>query len=377
MRVEEYAETAPGSVVETEAGPTFCPEPLAPTIEVDPELYATAAEAAYALGRLREIGNRVDDHRVVRAPSLHREAVASLALSGTEVTLADVYAHRATDGGAPSVDAGAAERVVAYVDAVEAGFEHLSRGDGVTVELLADLQDRLVVDGPTGPRTDRGGVGRAPDGTAAYVPPPPAVARRATETLERYVDRGGPYGDLIDAGLVAYQLATLRPFAAGNDRLSRLLVGLVLYDRDLLAAPNCYPSVPLARRDDRYCETLLAVAKRGAWRAWLAFFLEAVRAAATDASRRARRLLALRDKYRVGYEGAPDSARRLALALFEHPVVTVRHAERVLDSAYSTANDAVDRLVADGVLVEVTGKERNRRYHATEVLAAITGDLVE
>ena len=41
---------------------------------------------------------------------------------------------------------------------------------------------------------------------------------------------------------------------------------------------------------------------------------------------------------------------------------------------YATANNAVERLVDDGVIAETTGRERNRVFRATEVMGIVERD---
>ena len=55
-------------------------------------------------------------------------------------------------------------------------------------------------------------------------------------------------------------------------------------------------------------------------------------------------------------------ALRLHERLFETPIVGVQQACELLDLGFSAANRLIDRLVERGVLVEVTGNARNRRF---------------
>lgn len=56
------------------------------------------------------------------------------------------------------------------------------------------------------------------------------------------------------------------------------------------------------------------------------------------------------------------SALRLHERLFETPILGVRHASEFLGIGFAAANRLVDRMVERGVLVEVTGHARNRRF---------------
>lgn len=55
--------------------------------------------------------------------------------------------------------------------------------------------------------------------------------------------------------------------------------------------------------------------------------------------------------------------------LFEHPVVTVRSIEKRLAVTFATANKIVNRLGELGLLAEITGNQRNRRFKYAPYLA--------
>jgi DNA-binding MarR family transcriptional regulator len=48
--------------------------------------------------------------------------------------------------------------------------------------------------------------------------------------------------------------------------------------------------------------------------------------------------------------------------LYEHPIVSVTDIEALTGTTYQAANDLVARLEAEGILREITGQTRNRRF---------------
>ena len=137
---------------------------------------------------------------------------------------------------------------------------------------------------------------------------------------------------------------------------------------DILVHPLFYLSSYIRRNRDEYTELLLAVNEEGAWNAWLEFFLQGIREQADEAFSRAKLLLQLRTEYRRRYSDAAPSVRALLEALFVEPIVTVSRAADLIEMSYPAANNAVDRLEADGVIEERTGQERYREFQATEIL---------
>jgi Fic family protein len=210
-----------------------------------------------------------------------------------------------------------------------------------------------------------------------FVPPKASVARSKMENFEKYMQSGGEYPDLVDIGLLHYQLETVHPFVDGNGRVGRLLIVLMLIASDILVHPLFYLSSYIRRNRDEYTDLLLAVSEAGEWDAWLEFFLNGIKEQADEAFSRAKLLLQLRTAYRDRYSDAAPSVRDLVDAVFVEPIFTVSRAADLIDMSYPAANKAVGRLEADGVLEEQTGKERYREFQATEVLEVLNRDVEE
>jgi hypothetical protein len=54
--------------------------------------------------------------------------------------------------------------------------------------------------------------------------------------------------------------------------------------------------------------------------------------------------------------------------LFEHPIIDVRAAEKMLGTSYVTASQAVSSLEELGYLTEITGQKRNKIYRFSRYL---------
>lgn len=178
---------------------------------------------------------------------------------------------------------------------------------------------------------------------------------------------------LVRCALVHAQFETIHPFLDGNGRLGRLLVTLMLCEELALARPLLYLSVFLKANRAEYYDRLTAVRQRGHWEQWVRFFLRGISEAAQLATSTARRIVALRDTHRARHAG---SARALKLidALFEQPMVSVRRVEQIVGCVNDTASRLVRKLVDDGLLLEVTGKGRNRLFEFAPYLALFRSD---
>lgn len=143
----------------------------------------------------------------------------------------------------------------------------------------------------------------------------------------------------------------------------------MLREAGLLQQPLLHLSRYFEQHKEQYLDGLLDVSLRGDWHEWIEFFMIAVATEASRAVDTIRRLLALRDEYRSRYRRS--RAKRLTEVtdlLFSGPVQSVSSIAEALDMNYKTARSMVGILVADGVLEETTGKQRNRIYLAPEIM---------
>lgn len=96
---------------------------------------------------------------------------------------------------------------------------------------------------------------------------------------------------------------------------------------------------------------------------------------AVDAARRARRLQALRDDYRqrVATSRASGLLPVLVDAVFAVPALTIARAQALLGVTHRAATQNIEKLVAAGILTELPGPGRRRRFVAAEVLQVVEG----
>lgn len=368
----------------------YFPDNLPPTIELGEDVVGELARAMHALGRFDGLASEVDNPGAIFSSFVYKEAEQSSRIEGTAVTVSDIYRY-AVDELETDVAESDHERHVReaknYIRALEGALDYLDTAgrsrESLTVGLVQDLHDTLMERGRTDEEDPLPGEFR-PDQAVIeetnepgqrqprFVPPPAQAVERNMDSLMDYVQTGRGWPDLIDVALVHYQFETIHPFAAGNGRVGRLLVVLMLLCSDLLVNPVLYPSSYLKRHRGEYADLLLAVSERGEWEDWLVFFLEGIRQQAEEAFVRAKLLLKRRRAYEESYRDSPDSVRRLTEALFAEPYFTVSEAAEMIEMTYQTANRAVERLVADGVVTEITGNEQHRVFRAVGIM-----DIVE
>jgi Fic family protein len=200
---------------------------------------------------------------------------------------------------------------------------------------------------------------------ATFVPPPPHEVPQALSDLERFLHDGG-LPPLVQVGLAHAQFETIHPFLDGNGRIGRLLIAFLLTEKRLLAKPVLYLSHYFKQRRSEYYERLQAVRDAGDWESWIAFFLDGVIEVSQQATHTAAAILRMREAFRTriteGLGRAAANGQRVMDRLFDHPIVAVATVREWLGLTPAGANQIVARLEGIGLLREITGYARNRRF---------------
>ena len=347
--------------------------PADPPVVVGAALAERLRAAEQALVRLELAGEMVPSLDWFIYAFVRKEAVLSSQIEGTQATLVDLLTFEAQDGeehAAPNADV---EEVCNHLDALAYARAQLTdpKGLPLSMRLLNQTHQRLMrgVRGaeklPGEVRRSQNCIGGSRPGNAAYVPPPPHALGEVLGAFEKYLHADDSLPPLVRAGLLHVQFETIHPYLDGNGRIGRLLVTLLLEHWQLLTKPLLYLSLFLKRHREDYYRRLNAVRIDGDWEGWLDFFLDGVGTIADEAVASARELFALvaADRARVlAQEGMSVVALRLFELLPRHPVVSVASVMKFVETTKPTAGRAVELLVAAGVLVETTGKKRDRSF---------------
>ena len=99
MDTSEYTDWVPGQLIvegsRASAYPGFVPHPLPPEISFDVTLAAALAEASAAVGELGGLARTLKNPYLFISPFVHREAVASSRIEGTEADIDELYLYEA------------------------------------------------------------------------------------------------------------------------------------------------------------------------------------------------------------------------------------------------------------------------------------------
>jgi Fic family protein len=218
------------------------------------------------------------------------------------------------------------------------------------------------------------GARRVPVTEARFIPPPPGDALNAgVEELVKWVVQPPDIPEVVRAALVHYQFETLHPFSDGNGRLGRLMVVLQLMQYGVLRYPILIVSPWFEARRREYQDHLLRTSQTGSFDEWVGFFCEGLSAQASETRRRLEALLEYQDELRslVRDKQIRGVRSRIMEDLISQPIIAVPWAAERYGVSYQAANEAIGRLVRDGVLREVSGRNYDRLFASSRVLLII------
>lgn len=216
-------------------------------------------------------------------------------------------------------------------------------------------------------------VGRSAIGPrdADFVPPlPPDIEPALTDLLAFIARPDLPV--LLQTAVAHAQFEIIHPFTDGNGRVGRALVQAMLRAGGLVPTTTAPVSAGLLRRTDDYVDALMAYRSGDAAPILQAMTQAARYAAATGIELiddLARQLDEARES--LGALRPQALAWRLLPALVAQPVLTSTHVQRLLGVSATSALRALDALTDAGVLVERTGRRRNRLWEHRGILAVL------
>jgi Fic family protein len=299
--------------------------------------------------------------------------VLSSRIEGTQATLGELLAAEA--GAAVARSPEDLREVGNYVVALEYGVERL-RELPLSLRLVRELHARLMR-GVRGDMATPGEFRRSQNwigpagctlGTASFVPPPPEHLMDCLGAWEKFL-HDDTLPPLVQVALAHAQFEAIHPFLDGNGRVGRLVITLLLIAKGVLPSPLLYLSAWFEATRPEYYSRLLGVTERGEWEEWLGYFLAGTTGQAEDALRRIQRIDELLSRWRRQLAKTPSRLPEKAIELFtENPYWTVNRLAQRLDVAFTTAQRAIDRLEAAGIVALASAAKRNRVYCAGALL---------
>ena len=366
MKTENFSIRAGRYITQPAGYKAFIPSPLPPDppIAWDEELQNLLSKADMALGRLDGIATILPNPDLFVAMYVRKEAVLSSQIEGTQASLIDILDYETTGQIVKDVD-----EVVNYVRAMNKGLE-LLKSLPLSLRLIREIHEELLkgVRGehrtPGEFRTSQNWIG--PPGStinnAAFIPPPPHEMQIALGDLEKFTHKKDNVPAVIAKNaLIHAQFETIHPFLDGNGRVGRLLITFILVHDDILKRPLLYLSYYFKRNRQEYYERLSNIRNKGDWEGWLKFFFKGVYEVSEQATETAQKIIALQEQDRIRCSNNPNGL-KLMDHLFMNPLVTIHEIRRVTGISDATAGRLIKQMTELGILNEITGYARNRKF---------------
>ena len=387
MKTEDFSPSAPGRLIKTLTGYyAFIPNPLPPELTWSDKLVSAVSNAERGLARLAGLTSTFTNPQSMAAAFIRQEAVLSSRIEGTQSTLQDLYTYEAYQ--LPLIEYKSdVKEVYNYVKALEFGLKLLDTLP-VSLRFFRELHNQLIKT-TAGKHLTPGEFRRSqnwigPPGstieTAAFVPPPVEEMQAALSDLESYINGHQSIPAALKLGLIHYQFETIHPFLDGNGRVGRLLIPLLLCAWDLLPQPFLNISIYFEKHRQRYYDLLLAVSRNGDWEDWLLFFLDGIFVQSKQAVDLIGGLSKIQTKYYqlVEHDRVADKLKNVIDFLLGQPVVSINQVVAGTSAAnFNAAGRYINKLVAAGILEEMTGAARNRIFVSREIFQAIQQPVQE
>lgn len=335
----------------------------------DPKINTLLAEANRRLGELNAYSLRIPDVNYFIAMHVIKEATTSSRIEGTRTEIGEALLSKKDVDPEKRDDW---QEVQNYINAMNNAIARL-KDIPLSTRLLKETHRILLRKGrgasklPGEYRRSQNWIGGATIHDAVFIPPPYEEVKNLMGDLEKFLhNEAVDVPHLIRIAIAHYQFETIHPFLDGNGRLGRLMITLYLVGAGLLAKPTLYLSDYLDKQRSLYFDKLSIVRASHDLGQWIKFFLVAVIETSRKGIDTFERILQLREQVegkkllRLGRR--MQKAQELLNILYAKPSVTASEVAKKLNVTAATANSLIRDLVGLGVLVEVTGGRRNRRF---------------
>ena len=253
----------------------FIPAPLPPqpAIVFDAELQSLLAKAERAIAVVDGAMQTLPHAHNFIAMSMRREAVLSCRIDGVESSVDHLVRHEA--GFAIGHEPAEFDEAFYYLQAMREGDAAIVKRP-MTTSLIQQLH-RLLQDGMQEQPNSAGELRQQQTWIgqpgcsivdAMFVPAPPRHLSDLLRLLESFLyEESLPV--LIQVGLAHAQFETIHPFTSKNGRVGRLLISLLLSQKDVLQSPVLTLSDYFREHRQADYGHLQRIRETGDWEGWL------------------------------------------------------------------------------------------------------------
>lgn len=202
-------------------------------------------------------------------------------------------------------------------------------------------------------------------GMETYNPTAPEDIGAAMAELEKYIKEKQGLNELIKIGLIIYQFVTISPFETENKKLSRMLIGILLKNNNLLSRHLlCFSDFIIPDKTGFY-DRLGAVRFAGDYKEWIKYFLKGIIFSAEKVINRVNKLVNLKEENMKKIKDAGYlniNSIKLLEYMEQNPMTNIKIAAKGIGLSYNTTSKAVNTLLNLGIIRQENQLSRNRCY---------------
>lgn len=340
--------------------------PPKPEIVVGSDLKKLLVSAEQKLAELNGIGFSLPNPDLFIMMAIRKEALLSSQIEGTQATMTDVLTYEAWENVDNLDDV---QEVVNYIKALHHGIARLDKlplSQRVIKECHGILLNSVRGYKKTPGEFRKSQIWIGPSlKNAIFVPPPHEQIPESIGNLEKFIHEENSFPLLVKCALIHYQFETIHPFLDGNGRIGRLLIDLYIHRKHLLHKPLIYTSLFFKENRQEYFDRLMMVRNTGNFEQWIEFFLKAMHWSSDHAIEKIKQILMLQETLRqkiIKEKKASLRSIQLLDVLFTSPLTTINVIAEKLEISFQAASEQVKLFLELGILKELTGQKRSRRF---------------
>ena len=341
-------------------------------------LVVDIGRANHALGKLNGLLAAIPNPELLTTPLLTKEAVLSSRIEGTQASLEDVLHYEAS---AKNTEEGELEKdireVLNYRRAMDVAVTAMKKRP-IAENYIKKLHSTLL-DSVRGSAKDRGNfrkvqvfIGKqgATIEKATYVPPAASEIPRLMSNWEKYVHETDDTDILVLSAVAHYQFEAIHPFLDGNGRVGRLLIPLLLCEKELISYPMLYISQYFEENRAAYYDLLRGVSEQKGWEEWIRYFLIGVRTQSERTQTTVEAILSLYSelKEKVVSMNSQYGIRFLDV-IFANPIFSFNSVREQLGTkANQTIYNLIEKFSSQDIITETDQRKRNRKFEFPALL---------
>ena len=348
---------------------SFQPNPINRNWVIDDmEIINLLSKADRVVGRLDMFSEYVPNIDLFISMHVYKEATKSSNIEGTQTKMEDALLD---EEDVPLDKRDDWAKVQNYTLAMNQAIKHLQTLP-LSSRLIRDTHKALMsgVRGenkyPGEFRRSQNWIGGSSPTDAIFVPPVFGDIPNLITDIEEFIHNPVcDLPDLVKIALIHYQFETIHPFNDGNGRVGRLLITLYLVSKGILKRPILYLSDYLESHRRSYYDKIMGVRFSDDVASWVKFFLEGVIVTAEKGTVALNEIMALQKEYEeIIKEMGSRSANALKLidSMYQNPFIDITKTASIIGQSFPTAKTLIENLVEKGILSEITGGRRGKKY---------------